>query len=568
MKKILILCFTLFSLGLNAQFIVQSPTVTSLTSGRVIALLDLASVTHINTDPGTKIPFTGTIYTNGMTTNAGSITPSQTAKYRADWLCVSPSTEFLADGIFHVVQNGVSVGQVSYNMNEASAVNQCAGFIDVDLIAGQEVSLHYRTRHTTTDGIGWDRGSYFQLTQLPTAVAPVIDAVAEYGENNGITDNQTVTTTLADVAGSSFTLPSAGVWEVKYVVETNVTSTNMTVGLYTLSNILLANSQSLSGGQSTVRGIASQISFITTTGSEVYKLRASVNTGTATIINGNIAGLQSNSKITYQKIAGGLPSTGQTVDKLHVRQNTTQGAPTVNTIINLEGIVSGNIPFANNTVTLEAGKTYLLEGTGAIMAGGSSAYGTRFFNVTTGQFFGESSYAISPNNGNTATFVSRTAVAEITPTVTTQVQLRVDLLAGAAGTIGGSNLVNTGNGAGSNQDPNGASWVRVTQLGSTSNTVGTLPAVDQSSAGYFDIGNMRMQWGSTGSVGSGSFITLPAPFANSNYAITLTPFASGTRIASVFSTTATTFQVTGWEVNSPVGGIAVNAKWIAIGQRP
>jgi hypothetical protein len=73
------------------------------------------------------------------------------------------------------VQNGVSVGQVSYNMNEASAVNQCAGFIDVDLVAGQEVSLHYRTRHTTTDGIGWDRGSYFQLTQLPSAVAPVIE---------------------------------------------------------------------------------------------------------------------------------------------------------------------------------------------------------------------------------------------------------------------------------------------------------------------------------------------------------------------------------------------------------
>lgn len=145
-----------------------------LTRGRVLALLDLTSTTHINSDPGTKIPFTGTVYTSGMTANAGSLTPSVSGRYRADWLCMATSTDFLADGIFHVVQNGVSVGQVSYNMNEASAVNQSAGFIDVDLVAGQAVSLHYRTRHTASDGIAWDRGSYFQLTQIPTDVIPVV----------------------------------------------------------------------------------------------------------------------------------------------------------------------------------------------------------------------------------------------------------------------------------------------------------------------------------------------------------------------------------------------------------
>lgn len=539
------------------------PTTQPLTSGRVNALLDLASTTHVNTDPGTKIPFTGTVYTNGMTVNAGGIIPSVSGRYRADWLCMAASTDFLADGIFHVVQNGVSVGQVSYNMNEASAVNQSAGFIDVNLVAGQEVSLHYRTRHTASDGIAWDRGSYFQLTQLPTAVAPVVDTVAEYGEVVQPSNIAFSATTDTDVM--SFTLPTAGVWEVTYNVTSQINSSINGRGAWISdnSNVVIANTGSSavsnpSGGTINAFLPLTQTARITTTGATTYKVRFRADTPGTLVANlsGVVGGISSilQNKVVYTKIAGQLPSTGTTVDYVNVYR-TSDIAVAGQTAIVFNTVLSGNIPYntSNGQFTLTAGKTYKLTGN-VNLNQTSTALFTAWYDVTSGAY-------ISPgarvSNGSSTTYGTNQGEIIFTPTVTTIVELRNNI--GSAVTVAGA-AIGSVNGV--------ASQATIVQLGSTSNTVGTLPAVDQSSAGYFDIGNMRMQWGSTGSVANGSFITLPVPFANSNYAITLTPFASGTRMASVFSTTATTFQVSGWEVNSPVGGIAVNAKWIAIGQRP
>jgi len=65
------------------------------------------------------------------------------------------------------VQNGASVGEIFVDMMEAAGVNQVAPFIDVELDEGQAVTLNYRP--LVADAVPWGQGSYFQLTQLPTA---------------------------------------------------------------------------------------------------------------------------------------------------------------------------------------------------------------------------------------------------------------------------------------------------------------------------------------------------------------------------------------------------------------
>jgi hypothetical protein len=436
----------------------------ALTSGRVLALLDLASTTHINTDPGTKIPFTGTVYTKGMTVNAGSIIPSLSGRYRADWLCMSASTEFLADGIFHVVQNGVSVGQVSYNMNEASAVNQCAGFIDVDLVAGQEVSLNYRTRHTTTDGVSWDRGSYFQLTQLPTAVAPVVNTVAEYGEVVQPSSIAFSATTDTDVM--SFTLPSAGVWEVTYNVisQINASVNGRAAWISDNSNVVIANSGS--SAVANVSGInaflpLTQTARITTTGATTYKVRFRADTGGTLRANVTDAVSSASSilqnKVVYTKIAGQLPSTGQTVDYVNVYR-TSDISVAGQTAIVFNTILSGNIPYntSNGQFTLTAGKTYKLTGNVNLNQANAALF-TAWYNVTSGAY-------ISPgarvSNGSSTTYGTNQVEIVFTPTVTTIVELRNNL--GSASTVAGA-AIGTVNGV--------ASQATIVQLGSSNITV-------------------------------------------------------------------------------------------------
>jgi hypothetical protein len=148
---------------------VGAPASTSLAYGRINANLPLASTAFPNTGFGALIPFNNTIYSSGVTfSGATGIIPAKAGRYRASWLMVNGSEEFADNGYFHVVQNGVSLGQVLYNMMEAAGVNQCSGFIDVNVVAGQAVSLYYRTAHTADDSLSWDSGSYFQLDQLPS----------------------------------------------------------------------------------------------------------------------------------------------------------------------------------------------------------------------------------------------------------------------------------------------------------------------------------------------------------------------------------------------------------------
>lgn len=101
-----------------------------------------------------------------------------------------------------------------------------------------------------------------------------------------------------------------------------------------------------------------------------------------------------------------------------------------------------------------------------------------------------------------------------------------------------------------------------------------LTSNDQSASGYFDLGNMRIQWG-TFTQGSGvANITLPAAFANTSYTLTgnvqsVTPTTS--TYGTAFSGKTTTSFIT---ITTSHNGVSVNVSasqtvaWQAIGLKP
>jgi hypothetical protein len=214
---------------------IGAPASLPLAYGRINASVALAGTTFTDALPGILIPFTNIMYSSGVTfSGTTGIIPAKAGRYRASWLMMNGSEEFLNDGYFHVVQNGVSIGQVLYNLMEAAGVNQCAGFIDVNVAAGQAVSLHFRTNQGNPgDALTWDAGSYFQLDQLPSTetvqagtVAP-IDLVRVRAENGTAI---TVTTSAQPVIYGSitanvgsgynaatgiFTAPAAGPYSIR-----------------------------------------------------------------------------------------------------------------------------------------------------------------------------------------------------------------------------------------------------------------------------------------------------------------------------------------------------------------
>jgi hypothetical protein len=99
-------------------------------------------------------------------------------------------------------------------------------------------------------------------------------------------------------------------------------------------------------------------------------------------------------------------------------------------------------------------------------------------------------------------------------------------------------------------------------------TPDTLSVSDQSTSGYMDIGDMRMQWGS----GSGSGVTevtsnFPAPFADTSYRVTASTIGGGNgQTISIQSKTTTSFNSTQVDVTGTPRSNSFD--WIAIGLKP
>lgn len=97
---------------------------------------------------------------------------------------------------------------------------------------------------------------------------------------------------------------------------------------------------------------------------------------------------------------------------------------------------------------------------------------------------------------------------------------------------------------------------------------------DSLSSGYFDIGNMRIQWGSvTNGVGGSQSITLPVPFANNTYSIV--PVIIGGSTNAIINISVTTRSTTAFSVMKTYINAAMTPQtagegftWTAIGLKP
>jgi hypothetical protein len=109
-------------------------------------------------------------------------------------------------------KNGVRVGGI---LNVDSS-NTASSFVYLaPLVAGDRLEIEI----VATLG-----SMSVTLKQLPTAVAPVVNTVAEYGEQ--VLTPTTIGAATVDITGGSFTLPSAGTWEVEYFGNIVVNSVN------------------------------------------------------------------------------------------------------------------------------------------------------------------------------------------------------------------------------------------------------------------------------------------------------------------------------------------------------
>jgi hypothetical protein len=338
----------------------------------------------------------------------------------------------------------------------------------IDVRAGNSAGVSYKEVNSPAI-VGTNNLSFVSIGQ---------GVLAEYGSNTNITNNSTVpNATFIDVPNSTFTLPSAGIWEVEYVASVSNSAANGTsqTKLVTSANVDVPNSYgAFQSATANARGLTTQTVTITTTGAETFKMRfASAGANTTTIWNNTTNQGQSN--ITWKKIAGVVPVTGQTVDYAEIRQTTngTSAALVANSPVPFDTLVSGNISYTNPNITLLAGKTYELEASVLLQiftdAGGTTPDTDGgdvefvFYNVTAGTQLGTAKSAyISPTT--LTSFGGQQGVLKtiFTPTVNTQVQVRLSALNGTAS----ARLYNTGTYLGS-------SYFTVKQIGSSAITTTT-----------------------------------------------------------------------------------------------
>jgi hypothetical protein len=151
-----------------------------------------------------------------------------------------------------------------------------------------------------------------KITWKQIGASPVpMDLMGESGENNGITNGDTFTTTLDDIAGSSFTLPTAGTYDISWALYGDNSGTaGTTVALYNSSNVIVSNSGAqASNDTADLDMLLVGFARVITTGSAIYKLRGETTSGTFTVRNTFASGSPNggNSKITWRKISGFIP---------------------------------------------------------------------------------------------------------------------------------------------------------------------------------------------------------------------------------------------------------------------
>lgn len=257
------------------------------------------------------------------------------------------------------------------------------------------------------------------------------------------------------LSNGTFTLPTAGRWEVTYhIFHIPLENTeNVQYRILKTSNSTMVAGSLSSGANNGASGhvdiAISQTVYINTTGAETFA------------VQGFAAGSElvwqpsaSNSKVIWKKIGGFLPVLGTSLDYVQVSGTTIYTLGANGTAISPTSPATvGNIPYAAGVFTLEAGKTYRLEGAiGFPNAASDIIYQWR--DITNSVWLGVAGTVIRATAAETN---SRNALASaiFTPSVSTTVRLQV-ILGGA------SSVDASGDGR--------RTFMTITQLGSSATT--------------------------------------------------------------------------------------------------
>jgi hypothetical protein len=261
----------------------------------------------------------------------------------------------------------------------------------------------------------------------------------------------------------SFTLPSAGTWEVISFVRAQSGSAGFAgeYAIYDASGTLVTNSEILVAyGQYASTGTG--VIRITTTGAATYKLKAWATTSTYTVYTD----LNGRTGVTWKKISGNAAVTGQSVDYGIARYTGADGSSLTNlAIVNFDATAAGNLTWSGNKFTLKANRTYEIESGLSIFYGSGAGVAGRFqiYDYTNSNALANGLFMSQNGAGSYAQSANTPMKCIVTPTSDIQVGVRMlDFYGPTSGPGIIGNTVQTG----TTSSPN-SSYFIVKQIGSS-----------------------------------------------------------------------------------------------------
>jgi hypothetical protein len=392
---------------------------------------------------------------------------SATTEYENNIYGDYPTGGYVATGTLSQYTNFIQVAQTTVGQTlllPTPANQNLARLVYVDNTGSADFSM-YSPNGTANVAAGesaffkWNGSAWKSLTNA-TALA------AEYGTTVLGVSPTTIASGVTNFATSqslmTFTLPSAGVYEVQTSIRgfTNSIANNaVNVAIADPSANLVTNSEMLAAFSNTTTGFSSNAEGtvrITATSAGTYTVKVwnTNNTNSAQIYSdGN-----GRSAVNWKKISGYIPVIGQSVDYIHAKKSTAQNNVADESDITFQ-TSDGNMNLAGNTtITLYAGKTYSLSAELYVNYGDSDVGDSitiSWVDANTGVAYASAQSIIVTTNttvdcdaGGTSCSdeasiqdISPLASVTLTPTVDTQVSLRVKSTTGTADIPSGYMLI-------------------------------------------------------------------------------------------------------------------------------
>ena len=283
---------------------------------------------------------------------------------------------------------------------------------------------------------------------------------AEFGSQ--ILSSGVTVSSATPVDVMTFTLPSAGTWEVITFLRAQGTPGYAAeFALYDASSILVPDSEILPAyGQTGSTGTG--VVRITTTGAATYKLKAWASGGPSYPYNVTTDG-NGKTGVTWKKISGNAPVTGQSVDYGIARYTGADGASlSANAIVTFDATAAGNLAWSGNKFTLKANKTYELESYLSVYHASAGVAGVfQIYNYTNATVLASGLYISINGSGGYNVNGNGPMRCIITPSSDIEVGVRISTAYGGWPSIVGSTSTIGASGA-----PN-QSYLLVKQIGSS-----------------------------------------------------------------------------------------------------